>query len=397
VFDRTARVGVSVSICALLFFATAIAAPSADVATVSARAAEAYDAGDCARVLTLYEGVAENERSALDGLSHYRWGFCLGALRRGDPQAHFRRAVEALSAATKNGGSLDERFYLVNAHLNLRETDEARAQANAAVEAYRAGSLSVPENDPNAWFRLGKLFREAGRLEEATTPYRRAIETAAKEGNELSDAYLERIADGARIAGDLELAKTAQEMLTGGEPPKSPRDLLREGRRLVADEKYEQARELFNEARKARGAVGMIAQYSEQTVERILEVQRFGLAPATTLPDGTPIDVVDLRPALAEGAQRAWKVIREGETKEVKRKRGEGTRLAPTDETKQEIWLNQAEFVGLLRRGVLVGADLRGWAIADGYAPLIHKKWIRIFRHQLDRRQAAPAEAKDES
>jgi tetratricopeptide (TPR) repeat protein len=366
--------------------------------TAAERAAKAYDAGRCGAVLGLFEGLPEKSRAALDGVSLYRWGFCLASVRREDPTDLYRAAAARLSEATADpGASLDEHFYRVNAFLNLRDRDAARAAAAEAVERYGDGALLVPEGDPNAWFRLGKLHRDAGDETGALEPFARAITLAEDDPDSISLAYAERIANAARVAGRVELAQRALAIVQSRRP-RDPRNALRLGRNHLAANDLDAAEAAFREARRVPGDTGMSAQYALETIERIRELRRFGLEPATNLADGTPIAEADLRTQLADAARRGWELIRSGESREVARKRREGTRPAPTPEVKEELRLVEAEFVGLLRQAILVGADIRGWAVASGYAPLIHHPWRKLFVQRVrEERREQVLEAPDGS
>ncbi len=388
----TLRAKVALS-CAAVSIALAAAAEPAvkpaaeDPAKAALRAGgEAYDQTRCADVLAILEALPAG--TSLDGVSTYRRGYCLGATRRGDPMPEYRKAAELLASETAAPGApLEAHFYRVNALLNTQQRDEARKAAQLACERHRGGTLIVPQADADGWFRLGKLYRDAGDDKGALAPFRRALE-ASQGGSTLNVAYLERIADGARAAGDIELAKLAAAKLEERRPT-DPQNALRRGRTLLASGDIPGARLAFNAARPAGGEVGMAAQYSAMALDRLEELVPFKLAPAETLADGTPIASADLAAAISDVSRRAWTLMQQGKYIEKPRKKGTGTRLFPAPETETELRLLQAEFAGVLRESIVRGAPIREWAIQGGFAPLIHHPWARLFREQAEKREAA--------
>ncbi|RMF72027.1 MAG: hypothetical protein D6738_12425, partial [Acidobacteria bacterium] len=281
-------------------------------------------------------------------------------------------------------------FYLVNALLNLGRVEEARRAAGEAVARWKAGRLTVAQDRPDAWFRLGKRFRDAGDDKGALEPFRRALDAEVAHPGTLRDAYLERIADGARAAGDTALARRAQALLDARRPG-DPENLLRAARTALAEGRLDEARAAFNALRRRRGDLGMAAQYAAMVIDRIEEVRKADLEPATSLADGTPLaEVDDLAGALRETAARAFAAL-DGEAVEKPRKKAKGVRLVPSAQARRELLLVEAEFAGLLREAVVRGAPLREWAVQGGYAPLIHHRWTKLFAQRAEKRRAAKA------
>ena len=357
----------------------------------AAQAALAYDAGRCTQVLGIFEALPEASVAALDGVSHYRWGFCMGSLRKGSPLEQYRESARKLAVeAAAEDASVDAFFYRVNALLNVQEGDEARKAAASAVERWKGGTLTVAQDDARAWFRLGKLHRDAGKAKDAKEPFQRALALHGKNSPKLNEAYLQRIADGLRAAGDDEGAVKALSALQSLRPA-DPQSALREARTLVAGGDYEGARKLVQKARAGRGDTAMLAQYTFYSIERLQELAKWDLLPAESLADGTPIVEADLRAELTASAREAFQTF-QGAYVEVPRKKDKSqTRIQPTDETSDQMHITQSIFCGLLKEAVLRGAPLREWAIADGYAPLIHHPWRRLFRQQAQKRKDAGA------
>jgi tetratricopeptide (TPR) repeat protein len=355
------------------------AAQDAGPSGLRERIAEAYEAGRCQQVVALARQLERLGPQAVDGITHYRWGFCAARLDRGDPIAHYEEAAERLGEAASEGGAgLEEHFYRVNALINLGRAEASVQAAEAAIESWNAGGFTVDEDSPTAWFRLGKLFRDAGQAAGALEPFGRALELA-EAGRPLRDAYVERIARGAREAGASELAAKASALLAQ-RPAEGPADALRVARTRLAANDLDGAQKAFRQARRAGGNLGMIGQYGARAIQRAKRLQRQGLEPIDVLPDGTPLSAVPLerlQRELAQTARVAWEVISRP-TIERARKEGPGTRVAAAPETIERMREVRREFVGLLLEALRRGAPIRGWAVQGGYSPLIHHPWINL-------------------
>lgn len=357
----------------------------ADGPAAVTQAAAAYDAGRCAEVLSLLEGLPADAAAALDGVSLYRWGFCAGSTGRGDAYSYYRRAAEKLQAETAAPGApLDAYFYRVNALLNLDLTSEAAAAAKQAVERYQAGTLTVPQDDAGAWFRLGKLFNDAGDPQGAMTPFGRALDAAAARPGALRTAYLERIANAARLAGNDAIAQRANALLlpAGSGPGAAPDNPLQRMRALVRAGQYDEASKLLTELARDRGDLGMIAQYAQGALDRVREVTARGgrPEPRASVEGRSYPGTLSLEEALAATGREGWAAIGEGRVVEVPRKNRSlpGTRPAASAETMERLLPIESRFAGLLLDAVSSGAPLREWAVQGGFAPLILQPWERL-------------------
>ncbi|MDQ7088408.1 MAG: tetratricopeptide repeat protein [Acidobacteriota bacterium] len=351
-----------------------------DTEALLARAAAAYDQGRCAEVIGAYGQAEERSDEALDGVAEYRWGFCLAYLRRPGARQRYEAAVDKLGQAVdRPGAPLEAHFYMVNALLNLGRADDARERATRAVAAWRGGELTVPEDEPEAWFRLGKLFRDSGDPRGAVEPFTRAVE-AAENGATLRDAYLERIARGAGEAGAGELALRAARLLEkAGQAGTSA--MLRVARARLAGGDFDGAREAFSAAAKGPGEPALAARYALRGLERLAEVQRWGLEIPSTAADGRPLSalsVAELRNELQAAARQAWTAF-SGRVVEVPRKKKPGTRPAPHPETLAAMRTAQARFVGIVAEALRRGLPLREWNVQIGIGPLIFHPWYRLF------------------
>ena len=359
-----------------------------------ARAAEAYEAGRCADVLTAFGTLPADAATSLDGVSLYRWGFCAGSTGRGDAFDYYRRAAEQLQAETASPGApLDAYFYRVNALLNLDLQPEAQAAAKLAVERYQAGTLTVPQDDAAAWFRLGKLYTDAGDPQGAMKPFGRSLDAAAARPGSLRSAYLERIANYARQAGNAELAQRANGMLlaAGAATPGAAADNpLQRMRALVRAGQSDEARKVLEELARDRGDVGMVAQYALGALDRVRDVEAQGGKPdpRTTVEGRSYPGALSLEEALTATGREGWTAIGAGRVVEVPRKNKSlpGTRPAASAETLAQMLPIESRFAGLLLDAVSTGAPLREWAVQGGFAPLILQPWERLV---VDRDSAA--------
>ncbi len=361
------------------------------------RAAQAYESGRCADVLAAFGSLPAGAAAALDGISLYRWGFCSGSAGGTDAFEYYRRAAEKLQVETASPGApLDAYFYRVNALLNLDLQPEAQAAAKLAVERFQAGTLTVAQDDAAAWFRLGKLYNDAGDPQGAMGPLGRALDAAAAKPGSLRSAYLERIANTARQAGDPALAQRANAMLLAdgaATPGGAPDNPLQRMRALVRAGQYDEARTALEGLARDRGDVGMVAQYALGALDRVRDVAAQGGQPdprATVDGEGGGVypGSLSLEEALAATGREAWGAIGEGRVVEVPRKNRtlQGTRPAASAETLARLLPIESRFAGLLLDAVASGAPLREWAVQGGFAPLVLQPWERLV---IDRDSAA--------
>lgn len=374
----------------MLAAGTGFPALSDEAEALVERIASAYEESQCARVVTLCEQLERRWPESVDGVTLYRWGFCESRAGRGSPD-RYERAASLLGKRVAAGrAGLDHHFYRVNALINLRRSEQAVDAAEQAVESWESGSLTVDEDDPAAWFRLGKLHRDSGNLEGAMEPFARALELA-EQGAALRDAYVERIARGAREAGQPDLAGRAAELLASRDP-QAPGAALRLARTRLAAGDLDGARRAFRQARGASGPAGMTAQYGLRAIRRAKQVERWGRDPITELSDGRPLSglaLKELQRELSETAAEAFRVIRRP-TVERARKRGPGTRPGASPETIRLVKEVQSRFAGLLVEALRRGAPLRAWSVQGGFGPLIYHDWFKLHRRQdWDRRQDA--------
>ncbi|UCF67014.1 MAG: hypothetical protein JSV80_14705 [Acidobacteriota bacterium] len=368
------------------------ASPPAEVLDQLERAGEAYEAGQCSRVLAIYAAIERDQPGQLDGIAHYRRGFCSEFLGRGPGRPDYQAAAALLADEVQHPTApLEAHFYRVNALLNLEQVDQSKAAAQQAVAAWKAGSLLVAQDSPDAWFRLGKLFRDAGDGPGAVEPFRRALETAEKRQLPLRTAYLERIVRAAREVNAGQLLLMASKELEKV-APQSPRASIGLARARLAQGDLNGARETYGALKSERGDVGMEAQYALAAIDRAEEVSEAGLAPMRELADGRPLSslsIEELRESLVSLVKDVANAM-SGPAIEVPRKRRPGTRMAPAPELRDELWDLQARFSGVLLECAQRGVPMREWAISHGFAQLVYSPLEKVFVHQQrERRERA--------
>lgn len=370
------------ALCTALAGSALAQAPASPVPGLIDRAARAYEAGNCPEVLAALEAIPEPNRAlAVDGVSHYRWGFCLAALRRPGAEAHYRDAAALLGEEARGKATrVEAPFYQVNALLNLGKPDDARAAAAAATQRWSQGTLTVAADDPTGWFQLAKLFRDAGNPQGALEPARRAMAAHAKGPRRLRAAYLERIADLALEQKDVELARQANEALGGATGPGAE---LREARVRIAAGDLAGAKALLDPAARRAGEAATDARYVVAALDRVLELEGWGLAPVAPAGAGASLALDDVRRGLGETARAASAAIDRANPVEMPKLRGPGTRPGPSPAFERELRDLQARFAGFLVEALRRGAPLQEWAVVDGYPQLLHNPWLAVFVQRI--------------
>ena len=360
-----------------------------DTAALLARAAAAYDQGRCTEVINAYTQAEARQPEAIDGIAEYRWGFCLAHLRRPGARERYEVAIDKLGeVAGQPGARLEEHFYLVNALLNLGRSNDARQRAARAVAAWKGGELTVPEDQPEAWFRLGKLFRDSGDAAGAVEPFTRAVE-AAEQGAPLRDAYLERIARGAGQVGQQELALRAARLLEK-EGQAGATSMLRVARARLAGGDFEGARRAFSEAARGRGEMALAAQYALRGLDRIAELSKWGAELPTTTPDGralASLGPAEIKDELTAAAREAWTAL-SGRIVEAPRKKKPGTRPVAHPETRAAMRRAQTRFAGVLAEAMRRGLPLREWNVQIGIGPLIFHPWPKLLQQRAGKERS---------
>jgi hypothetical protein len=160
----------AVLLVSLLGAAPAAAAPPA---SPSQEALRLYEAEQYDKARPLLEELAA--RGEADGPLLYRLAFTLRMARDPGDRAAFERAAAKLKEETVASTRLEPAFYLSNAYRNLDRKDDSRAAAAAATARIESGAMPEPV-EPVERFRLGKLYEDLGREQDAARWYALALD-----------------------------------------------------------------------------------------------------------------------------------------------------------------------------------------------------------------------------
>jgi tetratricopeptide (TPR) repeat protein len=138
-----------------------------------ARALDLYDGGEYTEALPLLQQL--DAAGEADGPLLYRLYYCLR--HAGDPAAReaLERARTRLEQEVPGATDLEPAFYLANALRNVGRLTDAGSVARHATDRVENGSIPEPVSGVEM-FRLGKLYADQERIDEATRWYERAIE-----------------------------------------------------------------------------------------------------------------------------------------------------------------------------------------------------------------------------
>jgi hypothetical protein len=132
-----------------------------------------YEAEKYAQARPLLEGLAA--RGEADGPMLYRLAFTLRDARDPGDRAAFERAAARLQEEAAGSARLEPAFYLSNAYRNLDRPADSRAAAAAATRRVESGAMPEPV-EPLERFRLGKLYEDLAREQDAARWYALALD-----------------------------------------------------------------------------------------------------------------------------------------------------------------------------------------------------------------------------
>lgn len=378
------------SVCLIVFLAVSgtighqlAAPPESNIAEAINRAARAYENGDCQGVLAALGSLPRPEEDlAFDGLSQYRLGYCSNLLRRGNGQQYYAKAAEILGLELSTPAArLESYFYRANALFNLQKDVEAVSAAQLARTRWKAGQLTIPAEEPQAWFMLGKLLADSGNLDEALEPFGKAVALVEK-GKKLRPAYLDRILQLATQRQNGDLAKRAQALLGDKETPGGSGSVFpRQGLVQMANGAWEEALATFAAASNRPGEAAAGIYYAKGVLERTVELKTWGLAINNQLPDGrktSDLRTDELQKALSALAAKTAPLFT-GLLVEVPRLPKKGTNPAPDLPIQKELRESQQAMVPLLLEAVRRQLPLQEWAISGGYQQWVLLSWNSVF------------------
>ncbi len=125
--------------------------------------------------------LAAYDRGCQDGVTSYKIAYCY--MKTGDNEKE-KEFLDIATASLQNESSqtpsLENHFYLANCYINLGKKDDAIEASKKTTELYENGALGKLK-DATSFFRIGKVYIDAGNLEKAIEHYRKAYLLSEKE------------------------------------------------------------------------------------------------------------------------------------------------------------------------------------------------------------------------
>jgi tetratricopeptide (TPR) repeat protein len=343
---------------ALLLGSAGLGATDDDTA---ARAVRLYDEGRYAEACPLLESLD----GEADGTRIYRLYYC----RRleNDPRARSTLDEARKKLENEAGTSKDllPSFYLANAYSNLGRPTDMRRIATDATRRFEAGKIDKPETG-NEMFRLGKLYADQGRDDEAVEWYAKSVSALAAEASDTPSPYLiwagRYLADRAFRQQDWEHAvEFYGQFLSASQG--SVEDYDRMAVAAVHLGRYADASQAWRQAERLNPADANRARYCSRLSDRARELDAL---PETTL-EGRPwseLSQQELQTILVDTATVVAETQLEAPPPE-----------SPDHELRRELQarLDGAKpvFVAAALEYALRDYDIREAAFSGGFAPLI--------------------------
>lgn len=355
----------TVVLAAVLLLSTALFAAGGAVSPEEALAH--YDAGRYEEARAMLETL--DARGEAAGPLLYRLAFALG--KTGDPgagKAMENRALTVLEQEFDAGGGLEVAFYLSNAYRNRNNPTRSVEVAREATRRLDSGAWQEPDSALDR-FRIGKLFADQYRDEEAAGWYRKALQGFEKQPGRFPsyENWIRRYLY--TVASDQRDWKTAGEMmranLEGGRGSRADHDLL--AVLLTRSGQWAEAEEAWRNLERMDPAQSDRPRYCRQLTIRAREV---GTLPLESL-DGEPIAGMDkdrMEVIMKEMADNMTAVqIGVAENPEADR-----------EAAQQELSKIKPVFVAVALEYAFQGHPIRETAFQGGYAPLIFhgSRWV---------------------
>lgn len=342
------------------------------------RALALYDAGDYAAALPLLEKLAAD---APDGPMLYRLYFAQQATGTEGARETQVRARETLEAELPEAKGLAVPFYLSNIYRASGKLSDARQVAEQAASAVDSGKIPAPATALDA-FRLGKLYEDIERDDDAAKWYERSVELAGKsdEAVPLVRQAARFLADRAFAAEDYDAAAKYYAQIPDEDV--SIEDLNQLAKLNLQREAYLPAAAVWYRAVRLQPATGDGFRYGAQLATQAHEAKPL---PAKD-PEGRPwseIPPQDLERIMYESASAAREELEKAAILEPDAKRDW--------EAQQKVWELRKTFLAAALEFTLRGLPIRETAFQAGYAPMIfHSRRWRV----ADMRRAREAENK---
>lgn len=329
------------------------------------RAVELYDSGRYAEARVVLEQL--DDQGEVDGKLLYRLFYCQRAAGDGKSAATLKRAVEKLEAEAPTARDLESSFYLVNGYSSLNRPADAQRAAYVATARIASGEIEPPETGLEQ-FRLGKLYADQRKAEEAERWYRAAVDSFTDEGEAMHVAYLKwatrYLADVNFQREDWSVAEEYQARLTEmEEPTKADLDRLAVSRARIG---------LYADAAKSWRAAELLdptnanrARYCYRLAETATKLENLSAA----APDGrlwTELDKTDLEAVI------------KAQVEEVRAVKQESAHLTWADKEARQaaqarLDAARPNFISAAIEYALQGNSIREAAFFGGYAPLVFK------------------------
>ncbi len=351
-------------VAAVLLLSAAVFAE--DAGTSPEKAVALYDAGRYAEARSMLELLdAEGKAS---GALLYRLAFALKQTGAAGPgKAMESRALAALEQEFAGGGGLEVAFYLSNTYINRNDPDRSAQVALEATDRLEADTWPAPQTALDR-FRIGKLYADQGREDEAAGWYRKALAGFEEQAGRFPSyekwirSYLYKAASDQRdwkTAGDL-----LRDNLKAGGGSRIDHDLL--AVLLTRSGQWNEAEEAWRNLERMDPAQADRPRYCRQLTIRAREV---GTLPLETL-DGEPIAGLD--------KERMEVILKELKNRlEAVQVGYETNPEADQESARKESAKIKSVFVAVALEYAYQGHPIRETAFQGGYAPMIFhaSKW----------------------
>ena len=326
-----------------------------------------YDQARYAEARVLMEQI--DAAGQADGSLLYRLYYCRRLAN--DPQAGavLQRARKVLEQEAPTAETLEAPFYLANAYRNAGKLSEMQRIAGAATGRVEDGTLAEPSTALDR-FRLGKLYADQERRDEAVKWYAQAVDGFLKQESPGHDAYLQwagrYLADRAMEREDFSDAERYLEIVLQGQAETSAVDLDRLAVLQVRAGSYAKANETWRRVERLNPADANRARYCQNLTMMAAKLE--------ALPEKA-----------ADG--RAWSALTQEELEQTLLDQAEAVRsaiseaqeagpLKPKERKKLQERIDNARplFLAAGLEYAARGHGIREHAFFGGYAPLIFRE-----------------------
>lgn len=349
------------------------------VALLLPAAAARADDGTRARAVALYDEARYAEARGLiealdaagqaDGAMLYRLYYCQRLADDPAAQATLQRARARLEEESPSSPSLEAPFYLANTYRNIAKLTDMRRVAEQTVRRVEQGELPEPEGALDQ-FRLGKLYADLERAEEAARWYARSVEGLSGEESKSHAVYLQwaagYLSDHAAERGDFAAAQRYLGVVLDAQPQSSKADLDRLAVLQVRAGRYAEAGQTWRRVAQLDPADANRARYSQHLTRMAAELPALPDVAADGRP-WTELTKEELEQTLLDRAAEVRAAIAEA---------GENPGLEPKARQKLQRRIDDARpvFVSAALEYVARGLSIREHAFFGGYAPLIFRE-----------------------